>query len=242
MLLWRTGSIVLFVLITAVCLFTCVAAGQESIAVTNTTIEISETGALHYQIIQTVQSSRDGVTGSYLELQKQFRPENLSIYDYATGKPLKYTQKEYETAYAYDVIFDRPYYTGYTYVVEYDNHRRIIDEGKGVYSLGTRPGVDIRKIERITTIILPATNFTYLDYNHALDKPVSVEKSDGRTIIRFRNISSAPANYAWEIKFKAVGIKDELRQPESGGQAPLPGMSAFLSIFVLIAVARLVRN
>jgi hypothetical protein len=240
--LWRTGVITLLTFIAAVSLFTCAASCQESIGVTNMTIEISETGALHYKIIQTMQGSRDGVTGSYLELQKQFKPENLSIYDYATGKPLKYNQKEFETAYAYDLIFDRPYYTGYTFVVEYDNHNRIIDEGKGIYSIGTRPGVDIRKIERIYTIILPEKNFTYLDYNHALDKPVSVEKSDGRTIVQFRNTSSAPADYAWEIKFRAVGIKDELRKPESGKQVPLPGMSAFLSIFVLIAVARLIRN
>ncbi len=228
--------------IVAVALFSAAGYCQESIPVFNMTLEIKETGALHYKIVQTMPSSRDGVTSARFELQKQFRPENVSVYDYATGKPLKYDLKELETADAYTVHFDRPYFTGYTFAVEYDNHNRIVDEGKGVYSIGYRPGVDINKVERISTVILPLKNFTYLDYNHALDKPVSVEKIDGRTTIRFRNVSSAPADYAWEIKFRAVGIKDELKTPKSGAPVSVPGMTAFISLITLIAAARLVRK
>lgn len=240
--LWRTGLTIIFSIILAIALFESAGVCQENIPVVNITLEIKESGALHYKIVQTMAHSREGITSSHFELQKQFRPENLSVYDYATGKPLKYDMKELESVFTYDVHFDRPYYTGYTFVIEYDNHNRIVDEGKGTYSIGYRPGVDINKVERISTVILPPKNFTYLDYNHALDKPVSVENVSGRMTIQFRNISSAPTDYAWEIKFRAIGIKDELKTPKSGAPVAVPGMTAFISIFTLIAAVRLLKK
>ncbi|CAJ38117.1 hypothetical protein [Methanocella arvoryzae] len=238
----RTGLVAVIIFSAAAVLFSSAGYSQESIPVFNMTLTIEETGALHYKIVQTMPASRDGVTNARLELQKQYRPENVSIYDYATGKPLKYNLKEQENVLIYDVHFDRPYFTGYTFVVEYDNHNRIVEEGRGVYSIGYRPGVDINRVERISTVILPPKNFTYLDYNHALDKPVSVQNVDGRTIVQFRNISSAPAEYAWEIKFRAVGIKDELKTPKSGSPVAVPGMTAVISLITLIAAVRLIKK
>lgn len=241
MRIWRVWLLLLFLGSAAVAISAGIVSGQESLPVSNVTVDIAETGAVHYRYVQTTQSSRDGLTDFYFELQKQYRPENVSISDFATGRPLKYTRKESENVINYVVHFDRPYYEGYTFVIEYDNHNRIVDEGGGTYSIGMRPGVDINKVERISTVVLPPNNFTYLDYNHALDQPVSVEDVDGRTTIRFRNVSSAPASYAWEIKFRAVGIKDEVRSPKSGGAIPaVSGMAGCLSLASLLIVAGLI--
>ncbi|HMK46278.1 MAG TPA: hypothetical protein VK436_06595, partial [Methanocella sp.] len=170
------------------------------------------------------------------ELQKQYRPENVSIYDYETGKPLKYQMKDLESVAAYDVSFDRPYFNGYTFVVEYDNHNHIIDEGGGTYSFGMRPGVDINKVERIYTVILPPQNFTYIGYNTALDRPISVDTVDGSTVIVFHNITSAPADYAWEIKFRAIGIKNELEKANTGPGVSLDGGMTLIVSLVSLAV------
>lgn len=240
--LWRTAPFLTFTTFVVFVLFASVAVSQESIAVSDMTMSINESGAIHFKIVETTPSSRDGIATFHFELQKQYRPENVSIYDYNTGKPLKYTTKDLELVTTYDVAFDRPYYNGYTFVIEYDNHNRIVDESKGVYSIGFRPGVDISKVERISAVILPPKNFTYLDYNHALDKPISVEDVEGSKVIRFRNVSSAPADYAWEIKFRAVGIKDEVRTPKAGSPVNVPGMTAFLAFTAIAVVARLYKR
>jgi len=236
--LWKIASFFGLVTLAVTMLSICTVVGEESIPVSDLTMVINDKGAIHYKIVQTLPISRDGFTTYHFELQKQYRPENLSIYDYATGKPLGLNKKELENVYIYDVNFDRPYFNGYTFVIEYDNHNRIVDEGAGVYSIGMRPGIDINKVERISTVVLPEKNFTYLDYNHALDKPVSVEDVDGRKTIRFRNISSAPTDYAWEVRFKAVGIKEEVRTPKSGVPVEVPGMTVFTALMAIAVVAR----
>ena len=240
--LWKIASFFGLVTLVVTTLFTCTVVGQESIPVSDLTMVINETGAVHFKIIQTLPTNRDGFTTYHFELQKQYRPENITAYDFTTGKPLGLNRKELETVDTYDVNFDRPYFNGYTFVVEYDNHNRIVDEGAGIYSIGMRPGVDINKVDRISTVVLPEKNFTYMDYNHALDKPVSVEDVGGRKTIQFRNTSSAPADYAWEIRFRAVGIKDEVRTPKSGAPIAVPGMTIFTSLFALAMVARLVKK
>lgn len=231
----RMGSVILLLILAALALSTTVVVGQESTPVHDTTMIINKSGAIHFKIVDTLPATRDGVTGSHFELQKQFRPENVSVYDYATGQPLEYTKKDLESVVTYDVSFRRPYYEGYSYVVEYDNHNKIVDEGKGVYSIGFRPGVDIHKIRRVSTVVFPPENFTYLDYNHALDPPVSVEQVEGSTVLKFDNTSSAPADYAWEIKFRAIDIKDELVKPKSGTAKPLPGLTVPGTLIALAA-------
>jgi hypothetical protein len=167
-----------------------------------------------------------------------YLPENVIIYDFTTGKPLHYNVKDTSEVYGYDVHFDRPYYDGYTFGVEYDCHRRILYEGRGVYSLGMRPAIDTRRIDRTYTVILPVRNFTYLGYNVALDHPVSeTNKGDVNIWIVFQNVSNAGASYAWEVRFGATGIDGEVRNVEVPDFKTLPGMSFIAAITALFILA-----
>lgn len=238
-MLQRVVALIALTLIT-VALFILPATADESLPVLDTTISLTESGAVHFKIIPALPANRDGVTTYHFELQKMYNPENVSVYDSATGKPLSVNIKDMEGVTSYDVSFDRPYYNGYSFVIEYDNHKRLIDEGSGVYSIGMRPAVSIVKTERIFTIILPPENFTYLGYNQALDHPVSVTNEGRSTIIVFRNTSSAPADYAWEIKFRAIGVRDEVRKVETGGMTlPVPGMTFVAALAALWAIVLL---
>jgi len=242
--LWKLAIFALLVLAAALFLTAPAATGQVTTPVTNLTITMNETGAIHYKLIQTVASNPDGAVSYSFELQKQYDPENVSVYDFSTGAPLQYTTRDVTSAIDYDVSFGRPYFDGYTFVVEYDNHYRIVDEGNGVYSLGYRPAVDINNVRRMTTVVLPARNVTYLNYNTALDKPVSVDTENGHTVIRFDNTTEG-GDYAWEIRFKAVGISGEVRTPQTGAATmpPLaPPLGPVAAIIALAGGALLVRK
>lgn len=218
------------------------AVADVSTGVSDNTITIDKSGAMHVKILHTIPDNAEGATNYHFELQKTYRPENVSVYDPTTGKALSYTVKEYSTAIAYDVSFDKPYYKGYTLAVEYDNHNRIINEGSGVYSLGMRSGVNTQRVEWKYKVILPEENFTYLNYNKALEAPDSVEKIDGRTVLYFSNVSSPPAEFSWEIKFRAIGIEDELRKTDPGTPMALPGMEFLLSAAAVLICAYAIRS
>jgi hypothetical protein len=209
------------------------------ITAVDTTLTVKDTGAIHLKVIQTVPDNNDGATNYHFDLQKMYLPDYVFVYDYATGKPLKFNVKEMTDVYGYDVYFDKPYYEGYRFVVEYDSHKRIIYEGSGVYSLSMRPAIDTRTIDRKYTVILPARNFTYLGYNAALDHPESeTDKGGSSTWIVFHNLSNAGASYAWEVRFGAAGIDDEVRKvevPNFGN--PIPGMSFIAAITALVILA-----
>jgi hypothetical protein len=146
--------------------------------------------------------------------------------------------KETSDVYGYEVYFDRPYYDGYTFVVEYDCHKRIIYEGSGIYSLNMRPAIDTRQIDRTYTVILPVRNFTYLGYNVALDHPTSETNTGSSICIVFHNVSNAGAGYAWEVRFGATGIDDEVRKVEVPDfKTPVPGMSFIAAITALFILA-----
>ena len=205
---------------------------------TATTITLQPSGAVHIEAIQMVADSEDGVTEYHFDLQKMYGPENVSVYDFATGRPLKYDATERGDVIMYDVHFDRPYYDGYIFVAEYDCHRRIIYEGSGVYSFGMRTVADARRYERTFTILLPMSNFTYLGYNTALDHPVK-ETDDGVHVkVVFHNVSEAGSDYAWEVRFGATGIDDEVRHLNNPYYTlPVPGMSVTAAIAALLICA-----
>jgi hypothetical protein len=212
----------------------------ESLPAVDTTITIAESGAMHFRLVQMIPEERDGVTDYRFELQKTYLPGNVSIVDNVSGKPLAYDRKETETTIIYDVHFDRPYYEGYSFVIEYDNHKRIVDEGGGLYSFGMRPAVSIKKTERVYTVVFPPKNFTYVGFNKALDHPASVTGEGGGTIVTFRNVTCAPADYAWEVRFRAIGIRDEVRAPDTGGfSVPVPGLTAMAALAAIWAIAAL---
>jgi hypothetical protein len=226
----------------ALLLFITLASADAPLPVVDTTITVNDTGAIHIKVIQTVPDNTDGVVEYHFDLQKQYRPENVNIYDYATGKPLHYSLKEMSETYGYEVHFDRPYYNGYTFVVEYDCHKRIIYEGSGVYTLGMRPAIDTRRIERTYTVVLPVRNFTYLGYKALFDHAISETEDGKNTRIVFHNVSSAGADYAWEVRFGAKGIDGEVYKTEVPDfKMPVPGMSfiaAITALFILVLVKK----
>lgn len=214
------------------------------IAVIDTTMTVNQTGAIHVKVVQTAPDDSEGTVTYHFDLQKTYLPENVEIYDYLTGNPLQYTLKETSDTYGYDVAFDKPYYDGYTFVVEYDCHRRIVYEGNGVYTLGFRASIDTKRIDRTYTVILPVVNFTYLGYASAMDHPTSETSSDAGTQVVFHNVSNAGADYAWELRFKATGIDGDVYQlspPDYSKVMPVPGMSfiaAITALLILMIVKR----
>ena len=215
-----------------------VPAQAGSMPVIDTTITVQPSGAMHIKVVETVPDDPTGATDFRFDLQKIYQPENVSIYDAGTGRPLKYDIKETADTYGYNVHYDRPYYNGYTFVVEYDSHKRIIYEGAGVYSLGMRPAIDTRMMDRTYTVVLPWQNFTYLGYKETLDHPASVTDGAEGKVIAFHNVSNVNADYAWELRFRAQGIDAEVRQLSTEPfQAPVPGMSFMAAIAALVIIA-----
>jgi hypothetical protein len=226
----------------AILLFITPAAASAPIPVVDTTITVKESGAVHIKVIQTVPDNADGAVDYHFDLVKNYRPENVNAYDYETGKPLNYIMKEKAETYGYEVHFDRPYYNGYTFVVEYDCHKRIIYEGSGVYTLSMRAAIDTRRIDRTYTVVLPVKNFTYLGYNAALDHATSEIDTGNNIQIVFHNVSNAGSDYAWEVRFGAKGIDDEVYKTEVPDfKTPMPGMSfiaAITALFILVLVKK----
>ena len=238
----RTAAVLLLSSI-ALALFSGVAVADITMPATDITLTVNESGAIHIWALQTVPDSKDGITDYHFDLQKIYRPENVRVYDFETREPLKLDMKETGEVYGYDVHFDRPYYDGYRFVTEYDCHKRIIYEGKGVYSLGMRPAIDIRMMDRTYTVILPPENFTYLGYNAAMDHPVSETETGGYIYIKFHNVSNAGSNYAWEVRFGATGIDSEVRNTgPSAYSLPLPGMSFIAAVAALLIFAIVARK
>jgi hypothetical protein len=203
--------------------------------VTDTTITFQSSGAIHIKAVQTVADDKDGVTDYHFDLQKMYDPDYVFVYDYDTGQPLRYDTKESGDVIGYTVQFDRPYYNGYKFVVEYDCHRRIIYEGSGVYSFSMRTAIDSRHIDRTFTVILPTRNFTYLGYNTALDHPVSETQAGASLTIVFHNVTNAGDDYAWEVRFGATGIDAEVRKLDAPNyKLPVPGMSFSAAIAALV--------
>lgn len=227
----------------AMALFTGTASAGIDLPATDTTLTVSESGAIHVWALQAVPDSRDGATNYHFDLQKLYRPENVRVYDFETGKPLKYDVRETGEVYGYDVHFDRPYYNGYRFVTEYDCHNRIIYEGNGVYSLGMRAAADARTMDRSYTVVLPPKNFTYLGYNLAMDHPVSETETGGYIYIKFHNVSNAGSAYGWEVRFGATGIESEARQMSAPAYVlPVPGMSFIAAAAALLIIAIATRK
>ncbi len=238
----RTAAILLLSSI-ALALFAGTAVADISMPATDITLTVNETGAIHIWALQSVPDSTEGITDYHFDLQKTYRPENVRVYDFETREPLKFDMKETADVYGYDVHFDRPYYDGYRFVTEYDCHNRIIYEGKGVYSLGMRPAIDVRMMDRTYTVILPPENFTYLGYNTATDHPVSETETGGNIYIKFHNVSDAGSSYAWEVRFGATGIDKEVRKIESPNYSlPVPGMSFIAAVAALLIFAIAARK
>jgi hypothetical protein len=210
----------------------------------DTTLTVKDSGALHIKIVQTVADNPDGAVDYHFELRKQYLPENLSVYDYTTGKPLNYFLKETSDSYGYEAHFDRPYYDGYTFVVEYDCHKRIIYEGSGVYSLGMSLAADTRRIDRTYSVLLPVRNFTYISYKESLAHATSETTTGDNVRIVFHNVTNAGADYGWEVRFRASGIEDEVFKTEvSNFNVPIaiPGMSfiaAITALFIIVLVKK----
>jgi hypothetical protein len=214
------------------------AAASTPLPVIATTMTVNETGAIHVKVVQTVADNPDGAVDYHFDLQKIYHPSNVIIYDYATGKPLNFFMKETSDVYSYEADFDRPYYEGYTFVVEYDWHKRIIYEGNGVYSLGMSSAMDMRRVDRTYTVVLPVQNFTYLGYNEALDHATSETNTGDSIRIVFHDVNDAGSDYSWEVRFGAKGIDDEVRKadvPEF--KVPIPGMSFIAAITALVIFA-----
>jgi hypothetical protein len=231
-------SVVVVLTASAILLVMMPASASTPYPVVDTTITVNETGAIHIKVVQTVPDDKDGAVNYHFDLQKMYRPENVEVYDYATGDPLHYVLKETSVTYGYDVSFSRPYYNGYTFVVEYDCHKRIIYEGAGVYSLGMRPAIDVRRIDRTYTVVLPVQNFTYIGYNSAVDHPTSETNTGDSYVIVFHNFSDAGASYAWEVRFEARGIDNEVFKAEVPSfNSPIPGMSFIAAITALVILA-----
>jgi hypothetical protein len=237
----RIFAVVLLTALT-ITLFITLSSASAPIPVVDTTLTVKESGAIHNKIVQTVPDNVDGAVDYHFELRKQYMPENVSVYDYATGKPLNYFLKETGDAYGYEVHFDRPYYDGYTFVVEYDCHKRIIYEGSGKYSLGMTLAADTRRIDRTYTVVLPVRNFTYLGYKESLAHPTSETDTGNSIRIVFHNVTNAGADYGWEVSFRASGIDGEVYKTEvSNFNVPIPGMSfiaAITALFIFVFVKK----
>jgi hypothetical protein len=228
----------------AILIFIMPSIASAPIPVVDTTITVNEFGALHTKIVQTVPDNKDGAVEYNFELRKQYLPENVSVYDYVTGDPLNYALKETDDSYGYEVHFNRPYYDGYTFVVEYDCHRRIIYEGSGEYSLGMSLGADTRSIDRTYTVVLPVRNFTYLGYKETLDHATSETDTGNSIRIVFHKVINAGTDYGWEIQFKASGIDGEVHKTEVANfnvPIAIPGMSfiaAIIAFFIIVLVKK----
>jgi hypothetical protein len=93
-------------------------------------------------------------------------------------------------------------------------------------------------IDRTYTVILPACNFSYLGYDAALDHPVSETDPGTGVRIVFHNVSDSGSSYAWEIRFSASGIDDEVHKTEVPDfQHPLPGMTFIAAVTALVIFA-----
>jgi hypothetical protein len=198
------------------------------------TVKMNDDGSIHFKLVETVPADIKGLTDFYLTLQKMYDPDNLTVYDYNTGKLLKYTIKENNDTYGFTIHFDRPYYEGYKFVMEYDNHKRIIDEGKGAYSISMRYAVYGDPVENNYFVLMPA-DFTYLGHNIALEAPESVEKLENGTKVTFHNMSVAEKDFAWEIKFRAKGIEDEVRVKQTGNLIEIPENIPCLAFLIMPA-------
>lgn len=214
------------------------AVADTPIPVIDMTMTVNETGAIHVKVVQTVANNPEGAVESHFDLQKTYLPSNVVIYDFATGRPLNFFLKETSDLYQYEVHFDRPYYDGYTFVVEYDWHKRIIYEGNGVYSLGMSSPMDTRRIDRTYTVVLPVKNFTYLGYKESLAHATSETDTGNSIRIVFHEVSDAGADFSWEVRFGAKGIDDEVRKVEVPAfKVPIPGMSFIAAITALVIFA-----
>jgi len=223
-------------------LFMTMSSASAPIPVVDTTLTVKDSGAIHVKIMQTVSDNIDGAVDYHFELRKQYLPENITVYDYVTGKPLNYFMKETSDTYGYEVHFDRPYYDGYTFVVEYDCHKRIIYEGSGEYSLGMSLAPDTRRIDRTYTVILPVRNFTYLGYKESLDHATSETDTGNNIRIVFHDVIKAGDDYGWEVRFGARGIDNEVYKTEVPAfKTPIPGISfiaAITALFILVIVKK----
>jgi hypothetical protein len=228
----------------AIMLFITLSSASAPIPVVDTTLTVKDSGALHMRIVQTVPDNVDGAVDYHFELRKQYLPENVSVYDYVTGKPLNFFLKETSDSYGYEVHFDRPYHDGYTFVVEYDCHKRIIYEGSGEYSLGMSLAADTRRIDRTYTIVLPVRNFTYLGYKESLDHAKSETDTGNNVQIVFHGIINAGTDYGWEVRFRASGIDSEVFKtdvPSFNMPVEIPGMSfiaAITAFFIIVLVKK----
>lgn len=230
--------------IVAFALVVAPAAAVVSMPVADTTITIADTGAVHVKNVQTVPDDPGGATSYHFDLQDIYSPENVVAYDYATGQPLKIQVKDSTDSAGYTVSFDKPYYDGYQFVVEYDCHRWIIYEGSGVYVFNMRPTQGTGMINRTYTVLLPR-NLHYLGYDTSLDSPESVTDVGGSTDVVFHNVSDAGSGYAWEIRFNATGIDGEYRDmsPQNfKNPLPVPGMSLIAAAAALMIVALIIRK
>lgn len=225
-------------ILSALLLIIMPAVADTPIPVIDTTMTVNEAGAIHVKVVQTVANNPDGAVEYHFDLQKAYLPSNVIIYDFATGRPLNFFLKETSDLYQYEVHFDRPYYDGYTFVVEYDWHKRIIYEGGGVYSLGMSSAMDTRRIDRTYTIVLPVRNFTYLGYKESLAHATSETDTGNSIRIVFHDVSTAGADFSWEVRFGAKGIDDEVRNVEVPAfKVPIPGMSFIAAITALVIFA-----
>jgi hypothetical protein len=214
------------------------AVADTPIPVMDTTMTVNETGAIHVKVVQTVADNPDGAVEYHFDLQKMYLPSNVIIYDFATGRPLNFFLKETPDLYQYEVHFDRPYYEGYTFVVEYDWHKRIIYEGGGVYSLGMSSAMSTGRIDRTYTIFLPVQNFTYTGYKESLAHATSETNTGNSIRIEFHDVTAAGADFSWEVRFGAKGIDNEVRKTEVPAfNAPIPGMSFIAAITALVIFA-----
>jgi hypothetical protein len=239
MLRWAAACIVLSMAVLA--LIAQASFAGVSYPVVDTTITVKDSGAIHVKVVQTVPDDKEGATEYHFDLQKMYDPEYVYVYDYETHKPLQFETTNTSDTIGYAVHFGKPYYKGYTFVVEYDCHRRIIYEGTGVYSFGMRSAIDTRRVDRTYTIVFPPRNFTYLGYTATLDHPVSETETGGSVTVVFHGISEVGADHAWEVRFGATGIDNEVRKLNPPSYTlPVPGMSftAAIAALVIFAIVR----
>jgi hypothetical protein len=76
-----------------------------------------------------------------------------------------------------------------------------------------------------------------------MDHPVSETETGGNIYIKFHNVSNAGSDYAWEVRFGATGIDNEVRNTgPSGYSLPLPGMSFIAAVAALLIFAIVARK
>jgi hypothetical protein len=225
-------------IIAAFLLIVMSAVADPPIPIMDTTMTVNETGAIRVKVVQTVADNPDGAVEYHFDLQKIYLPSNVFVYDFATGKPLDYIIKETSDLYQYEVHFDRPYFNGYTFVVEYNWHKRIIYEGNGVYGLGMSSAMDTRRVDRTYTVVLPVKNFTYLGYKDALAHATSETNTGNSIRIVFHDVNDIGTEFSWEVRFGAKGIDNEVRKAEVPAfNAPISGMSFIAAITALLIFA-----